>query len=274
MLGCRPGFLTPRGRGFLFIFIPGAEGSEGGLSPEGHLALSAIPVPQCWRLGTVSKLSRCAAEPLPCPPACLDKWTTCRRTGAASEQLFAQRQRAGRLAAVASQHTSPRPAPGPLQPAECCWGTKPALSQSLHGSPTQDAGEAEAARLLSRFLSWKTRRRLTLRRCLEFGDVEGAWAVRAGRADCGARGGAARAASAGSAQPAQSASQHRGRARWSCRPRAPQSCSARRRSCSDTVPPRRSPDRARLAASAASAAIATSNRSDVRVLGITDRNIK
>ena len=41
-----------------------------------------------------------------------------------------------------------------------------------------------------RFLSWKTRRRLALRRCLEFGDVEGASAsgssgraVRAGRAD-------------------------------------------------------------------------------------------
>ena len=49
-----------------------------------------------------------------------------------------------------------------------------------------------------RFLAWKTRRRLALRRCLEFGDVEGASAlgssgraVRAGRADCGARGGTA-----------------------------------------------------------------------------------
>jgi len=44
MLGSALASFRPEGRGFIFLFSPGAEGSEGGLSPEGHLPLSAIPV--------------------------------------------------------------------------------------------------------------------------------------------------------------------------------------------------------------------------------------
>ena len=51
MLGCHPGFLLPRRAGGSLPLHPrGAEGSEGGLSPEGHSPLSAIP--DCWRFGT------------------------------------------------------------------------------------------------------------------------------------------------------------------------------------------------------------------------------
>jgi len=56
MLGSALASFRPEGRGFIFLFIPGAEGSEGGLSPEGHLPLSAIPVLEAR--GTVSKLVR------------------------------------------------------------------------------------------------------------------------------------------------------------------------------------------------------------------------
>ena len=44
MSGSALASFRPEGRGFIFLFIPGAEGSEGGLSPEGHLPLSAISV--------------------------------------------------------------------------------------------------------------------------------------------------------------------------------------------------------------------------------------
>ena len=75
--------------------------------------------------------------------------------------------------------------------------SNPARSQALHGSPAHRMRERLRPRASSlHFLAWKTRRRLALRRCLEFGDVEGASAsgssgraVSAGRADCGARGG-------------------------------------------------------------------------------------
>ena len=159
---------------------------------------------QCWRLGTVSRLSRGAAEPVPCPPACLvHKWTTGRRTGAASEQVCAQRQRASRLALscrgssahVATSSSGSTATGGVLLGHEA----PKQLSRSLCTAGRHRMRVRLRSRASSlRYLAWKTRRRLALRRRLEFGDVEGAsasgssgWAVRAGRADCGAGGGTA-----------------------------------------------------------------------------------
>ena len=173
-------------------------------------------------LGTVSKLSQGEAEPVLCPPARLvHKWTTGRRTGAASEQVCARRQRASRLAAVAPQHTSPRPAPGPPQPAECVGArsTKTALSQSLHGRTAQDAGEAEAARLLSACASSPGRQEGGWRsdhvsssatsKELQPQAPQGGQCARVAQTAEPEEG--PLPASAESAQPAQSASQHRGR---------------------------------------------------------------
>jgi len=175
---------------------------------------------------------------VPCPPACLvHKWMTGRRTGAASEQVCAQAQRTasaneslncrGSSAHVATSSSGSTAAGGVLLGHEA--PKQFSCSLCMAGRHRMRVRLRLRASSL-RFLSWKTRRRLALRRCLEFGDVEGAsapgssaWAGQCARvAQTAEPEEGPLPASAESAQPAQSASQHRGRARWSCRPRAPQ----------------------------------------------------
>jgi len=93
------------GWGFIFLFIPGAEGSEGGLSPEGgHLLLSAIPVGLEARhsLEVESRRSRASAF---CPPAsaCL---VSCPQVD--DRQKDRRRFRAGVCIASASESLSCR----------------------------------------------------------------------------------------------------------------------------------------------------------------------
>ena len=83
------------GSRFIFLLIPGAEGSEGGLSPEGHLPLSAIPVLEARHsLEVESRRSRaCALPPCMSCPQVDDRQKDRRRfravvcTASASESL-------------------------------------------------------------------------------------------------------------------------------------------------------------------------------------------
>jgi len=269
MLPSHPGFFPLReGSRFIFLLIPGAEGSERGLSPEGHLRLSAIPVLEARHsLEVESRRSRAFALPpcMSCPQ--VDNRQKDRRrfrtgvcTASASESLSCR----GSSAHVATSSSRSTAAGGVLLGHEA----PKQLSRSLCMAGRHRMRVRLRPRASSlRFIVWKTRRRLALRRCLEFGDVEGAsasvssgQAVRAGRADCGARGGTAAGERRVGAACAERFPASRANTmvmpptRTSSAPARFARRNTRRRSCSVTLPPRRSPDHARLVASSAAIA--------------------